>query len=169
MLLCSCLSWYYTAALQLRCNWPLGYLSLLGCFAICHILLGWKTCKYYESYYETDELPNSRPTQPKKKWVKSGIWATFFPTFFPRQIFFRGLGLILYRKQSKINSTLPIFPQTPYFSALLALCTRDYGPRLLACRLFRNYTLVREMSGDAQHAAARTRRGMRPSVPLFVT
>ena len=28
------------------------------------ILLGWKTYKYY---YETDELPNTRPTRPKKK------------------------------------------------------------------------------------------------------
>ena len=27
--------------------------------------------------YETDELPNPRPTQPKEKVVKSGIWATF--------------------------------------------------------------------------------------------
>ena len=41
-------------------------------------MLGWKT---YEYYYETDELPNPRPTQPKKKtinWLKSGVWATFF-------------------------------------------------------------------------------------------
>ena len=28
-------------------------------------------------YYETDELPNPRPTQPKKKIVQSGIWTTF--------------------------------------------------------------------------------------------
>ena len=33
-------------------------------FAIYQILLGWKTCKYY---YETHELLNPRPTQPKKK------------------------------------------------------------------------------------------------------
>ena len=31
-------------------------------FAIYQIMLGWKTWKYY---YETDELPNPRPTQPK--------------------------------------------------------------------------------------------------------
>ena len=30
---------------------------------IYQILLGWKTYKYY---CETDELPNPRPTQPKK-------------------------------------------------------------------------------------------------------
>ena len=30
------------------------------------LVLGWKTYKYY---YETDELPNPRPTQPKKKLV----------------------------------------------------------------------------------------------------
>ena len=33
-------------------------------FAIYQIRLGWKTCEYY---YETDELPNLRQTQPKKK------------------------------------------------------------------------------------------------------
>ena len=33
-------------------------------FAIYQIVLGWKT---YEYYCETDELPNPRPTQPKKK------------------------------------------------------------------------------------------------------
>ena len=34
-------------------------------------------------YYETDELPNPRPTQPKKKQVKSGVWTTFpTPCFF---------------------------------------------------------------------------------------
>ena len=31
--------------------------------AIHQILLGWKT---HENYYETDELPNPRPTQPEK-------------------------------------------------------------------------------------------------------
>ena len=29
----------------------------------------------HKYYYETDELPNSRPTQPKK--IKGGKWATF--------------------------------------------------------------------------------------------
>ena len=32
--------------------------------AIYLIMLGWKTSKYY---YETDELPHPRPTQPKKQ------------------------------------------------------------------------------------------------------
>ena len=36
-------------------------------------MLGWKT---YEYYYETDGLPNPRPTQPKKHQVESGICAT---------------------------------------------------------------------------------------------
>ena len=34
-----------------------------GVFAIYQIMLGWKTCKYN---HETDELPNPRPTHPKK-------------------------------------------------------------------------------------------------------
>ena len=75
-------------------------------FAIYQIVLGWKTCKYY---YETDELPNPRPTQHKKNEVKSGIW----PTFSHRKIFFRGSGLILYRKQTTRNPTQPNSPQTP--------------------------------------------------------
>ena len=51
------------------------YLSTINrVFAICLIMLGWETRKYY---YETEELPNPTPTQPKENWVKSGIWNTF--------------------------------------------------------------------------------------------
>ena len=35
--------------------------SMKPTFAIYQIMLGWKT---YECYYDTDELPNPRPTQP---------------------------------------------------------------------------------------------------------
>ena len=58
------------------------------------------SCKYY---FETDKLPNPRRTQPPKKKVKSGMWATFFP----HQIIFRGLGLVLYRKQTTRTLTQP--------------------------------------------------------------
>ena len=76
-------------------------------FAIYQILLGWKTYRYY---YETGELPNPRPTQPEKNWVQAGILGHLFP----QQIFFRGLGLILYRKQTNTrNPTQPNSPQTP--------------------------------------------------------
>ena len=78
-------------------------LSVNSFFAIYQILLGWKTGTYY---YETDELPNPRPTQSKKTWVENGVW----PTFFPQEMFFRGLGLILCRKQTTRNPTQPIFP-----------------------------------------------------------
>ena len=55
-------------------------------------------------YYETDELPKPRPTQPeKKKKVKSGIWATFSHS----KYFFRVLGLVLCRKQTARNLTQP--------------------------------------------------------------
>ena len=67
-------------------------------FAIYQIMLGWKTCNHY---YETDEFPNPRPTQPNKKMVKSGIRATFSP----QQAIFRGLGFTLCRKQSTRNPT----------------------------------------------------------------
>ena len=45
-------------------------------FAIYQIMLGWKT---YEYFYETDELPNPKPIQPKKKLVKGGIFGPLFP------------------------------------------------------------------------------------------
>ena len=40
--------------------------------------------------------------------------------FFPQQIIFRGLGLILYRKQNARNPTEPNSPQTPYYLLLHA-------------------------------------------------
>ena len=58
--------------------------------------------------------PSNSPTQgqpnPRKIRLKSGIWATFFP----QQIIFRGLGLVLYRKQTTRNLTQSNSPQTPY-------------------------------------------------------
>ena len=61
----------------------------LGCFATYQNMLGWETYKYY---HETDELPNPRPTEPKRKRVKRGIWTAFFP----QQIIVRVLGLIFF-------------------------------------------------------------------------
>ena len=60
----------------------------IECFAIYQIVLGWKT---YEYYYETDELPNPRVTQPKKKMVLT--WN--LGHFFPQQMIFCGLGLTI--------------------------------------------------------------------------
>ena len=59
---------------------------MIKMFAIYQIMLGWEAYRYY---YETVELPNPRPTLPKKKWVMCGIWAAFSP----QRIIFRGLGL----------------------------------------------------------------------------
>ena len=47
-------------------------LVLVGCLRFTKILLGWKTSKYD---YETDQLPNPRPTLPKKKKVKAVLCA----------------------------------------------------------------------------------------------
>ena len=44
-------------------------------FAIYLLLLGWKT--YIHIYYETDELPNPRPTQPKKNRLKVAFGPLF--------------------------------------------------------------------------------------------
>ena len=43
-------------------------------FAIYQIQLGWKTYKHYD---ETDELPNPRPTQPKKNRLKVAFGTLF--------------------------------------------------------------------------------------------
>ena len=44
--------------------------------AIYQFLLGTKTCN---DYYETDKLPNPRPTQPKKNRFKV-VFGPLFPT-----------------------------------------------------------------------------------------
>ena len=67
-------------------------------FTIYQVLLGWKTCKYY---YDTDELSNLRPTQPKKTRLKAAS-GPLFPTDF---FCFRGFGLVLFRKQTARNLT----------------------------------------------------------------
>ena len=46
-------------------------------------------------FCETDELPNPGPNQPKKIRLKVAVWPHFHTTNY-----FRGLGLILYRKQT---------------------------------------------------------------------
>ena len=83
--------------------------KVLGCLRFTKLCWGWKT---YKHYYETDELSNPRPTKPKKKKVKGGIWATLF--FAHRIFFFGGLGLLLYRKQSTRIPTQPNSWQTPW-------------------------------------------------------
>ena len=76
-----------------------------GCFSIYLCWVG----KYINIIMKPTQLPNPRPTQPQKNQVKSGILGHFFP----QQIFFRGLGLVLYRKQTTRNPTQPNSPQTP--------------------------------------------------------
>ena len=93
------------------------YFRELGCwerasyqYGVCdvanyQIILGWKT---YKCYYETGELPNPRPTQPKKNRSK----VAFGPLFPTIKRFFRGLGLVLHRKQTTRNPIRPNYPQT---------------------------------------------------------
>ena len=65
--------------------------------------------------------PTNSPTQgqlnPEKNEVKSGLWATFSP----QQIRVRGLGLVLYRKQTTRNLTKTKSPQTPSYD----ICKSD--------------------------------------------
>ena len=46
-------------------------------FAICQILMGWKTCKYY---YETDELPNPKANPTQEKIGEKWHFGPLFPT-----------------------------------------------------------------------------------------
>ena len=78
------------------------------------IVLGWKSYKYC---YETDELPNPRPTQHKKKYVKSGIWVTFSP----QQKHFSWVGIEFYIGNS-LQETSPnqILRKHPINSTVIA-------------------------------------------------
>ena len=80
---------------------------MIGCWR--YTFFCWVGKNMYKYYYETAELPNPRPTQSTKTLVKSGIWANFFP----QQIFFRWLGLVLYRNQTTRNLTQSNSPQRP--------------------------------------------------------
>ena len=97
------------------------------CDFFYQILLGWKTYKYC---HETDELPNPRPTQPKKivkKW--------YLGHFFPQQIFFRGLGTILGRKHS-VRMNITYVPDSSLETFCCArrtfcACRRNFSAELL--------------------------------------
>ena len=59
-----------------------------------------------------DMKPTNPPTQGQLNPRKLGLkW--HLDHFFPHQIFFRGLGLVVYRKQTTRNLTQPNSPQTP--------------------------------------------------------
>ena len=65
--------------------------------------------KHVNMIMKPTNSPTQGPTQPKNNQGKSGIWATFSQ----KQIFFRGMGLILHRKQTTRNPTQSNPPQTP--------------------------------------------------------
>ena len=75
------------------------YFVLIECLRFTKILLSWKT--YLVSMIMK---PTNSPTQgqpnPRKNRFKVAFWTTF-----SQQIFFRGLGLVLYRKQTTRNPT----------------------------------------------------------------
>ena len=76
-----------------------------------HVLRGtWARFKYV--YYEIDEIPNPRPIQPPPQ-NKGQKW--HLGPFFPQQIIFDGLALILYRKQNTRTPAQPNSLQIPYY------------------------------------------------------
>ena len=80
-------------------------------------MLGWETCKYY---YETDELPNPRPTQPKKN-MSNVAFGPLFPTAntFP----WVGIGFIQETVYRKPNPTT-ILRQHPNVIQTITTTTR---------------------------------------------
>ena len=117
------------------------YHSANRVIAIYQLLLGWKTCKYY---HETDELPNPRPTQPEENQVASRIWASFFP----QRIFFLGLALILYRKQTttKPGPTQFNSPQTPCYC--YSICHSANVPRERQSQKMSTKPKLKRVPGD---------------------
>ena len=68
-------------------------------FAISQILLGWESYKYY---YETDELPNPRPTQLKKIRLKVA-----FGPLFPTANNFSWVGIDFIYLGNRLRETQP--------------------------------------------------------------
>ena len=67
-----------------------------------------------ENMYQVNVImqPTNSPTQGQPNPGKFGLkWHLIH--FFPQQLFFRGLGLVLYGKQTTRNPTHPDYPQTP--------------------------------------------------------
>ena len=63
----------------------------------------------YKYYYEIDELPNPRPTQPKKNRLQVALGP-----FSPTANIFPWVGIVvLYRKHSKINVTQAFLRKHP--------------------------------------------------------
>ena len=62
----------------------------------------------HNKYYYIIMKPTNSPTQEK-----IGLKVAFGPLFPTANIFFGGLGLVLYRKQTTRNLTQPNSPQTP--------------------------------------------------------
>ena len=66
--------------------------------------------------------PTNSPTQDQPDPRKNRLKVAFWTTFFPQQIIFRGLGLVLYRKQTTRNLTQPISQETAYYHHRVCDC-----------------------------------------------
>ena len=93
----------------------------IGCLEFTNFSLGRKTHKCYE----TDELSNPRPTQPKKTFRLTAAFGLLFSH--SKQVF-RGLRWMLYRKQTARNPTQPNSPQAPYQKKVFAKVTGGSCP-----------------------------------------
>ena len=74
--------------------------------------------------------PTNSPTQDQPDPRKNRLKVAFSTTFFPQQIIFRGLGLVLYRKQTTRNLTNQILGKHPV--VLLYITVVDHPPTIVA-------------------------------------
>ena len=75
--------------------------------------------QFYQNYVVLQKIEtllcNRRTPQPKVNPTQETLASKWhLGHFFPQQMIFRELGLILYRKQTRRNPTRPNSPQTPY-------------------------------------------------------
>ena len=105
---------HYLVILCVFAGAPMVWYLFLVCFAIYLIMLSWKTYTRYQVniIMTSTNFPTQGQPNPRQNGLKGGIWATFFP----QQIFFCGLELVLYRKQTTRNLT------QPFFSANIVVC-----------------------------------------------
>ena len=71
--------------------------------------VGWENVYLVNIFMKRSNSPTQGQTNPRRLWVKSGNWATVLTH---SKIFFRGLGLVSDRKQTR-NLIQPNSSQTP--------------------------------------------------------
>ena len=91
--------------------------------------------KHINIMMKNEELtqPMANPTQEKFQKVNSGLFWPLFCVFFPQQIIFRRLGLIILRSMQETDSKKPKPTKTPLQTPYCCVCTGWSGSDLDSC------------------------------------